>query len=157
MQTRKQELTEQEYRMLPEDEKRLYTRRNVRNKNKFLFDTAKNAGVKNYGRFNNYGYKGLYNGKTAKDIAKRKGITEDDDILDFMGSEELGANLFRITQTDAIIKKKNINNENDACVTHNKVGKAVRNTIKKIGGTMPEELPTPVKSIQELEEEKILN
>ena len=152
--TRKQELTEQEYRNLPEDEKRLYTRQNVKDKNKYLFDTAKEAGVKNYGKFNNYGYRGLYNGETAKDIAKRKGIIDNEDILDFMGSEELGANLFRITQTDAILKKKNVNNEIDACITHHKVGQAVRQTIKKLGGTMPEELPTPEKGIPQLEKEK---
>lgn len=154
VQTRKQELTEQEYINLPEDEKRLYTRQNVKDKNKYLFNTAKEAGVKNYGKFNNYGYRGLYNGETAKDIAKRKGITEKDDILDFMGSEELGANLFRITQTDAILKKNNVNNENDACITHHKVGQAVRQTIQKLGGTMPEELPTPKKGIPQLQKEK---
>ena len=104
IQTRKQELTEQEYKLLDEDEKRLYTRQNVKDKNKYLFDTAKSAGVKNYGRFNNYGYRGLYNGETAKDIAKRKGISEKEDILDYMSSTELAANLFRITQTDEVIK-----------------------------------------------------
>ena len=154
IQTRKQELTEQEYMNLSEDEKRLYTRRNVKDKNKYLFITAKNAGVKNYGKFNNYGYRGLYNGETAKDIADRKGISDKEDILDYMGSEELGANLFRITQTDAILKKKNVDNELDACTTHHKVGQAVRQTIKRIGGTMPEELPTPEKSAKLLEKEK---
>lgn len=152
--TRQQELTEDEYLNLPEDEKRLYTRQSVRNKNKYLFDTAKASGVKNYGKFNNYGYRGLYNGETAKDIATRKGITDKDDILDFMGSEELGANLFRITQTDAILKKNNVNNEDNACITHHKVGQAIRHTIKRLGGTMPEDLPTPEKSIKELEKEK---
>lgn len=155
--TRKQELTEQEYRALPEDERRLYTRQNVKDKNRYLFDTAKEAGVKNYGKFNNYGYKGLYGGETAQDIAQRKGLSEKDDILDFMGSEELGANLFRITQTDAILKKNNVNNEKDACTTHHKVGQAVRQTIKKLGGTMPEELPTPEKGIPQLEKEKKKN
>ena len=71
-----------------------------------------------------------------------------------MGSEELGANLFRITQTDAILKKKNVSNESDACITHHKVGQAVRQTIKRIGGTMPEQLPTPKKSAKELEKER---
>lgn len=97
------EITEEEYSKLSEDEKRLYTRINVKNKNKYLFDTAKKAGVKNYGRFNDYGYKGLYGGETAKQIAKRKGINpEKEDILDYMGSTELAANLFRITQTDEV-------------------------------------------------------
>lgn len=114
VQTRKQELSEQEYQLLNEDEKRLYTRQSVRDKNKYLFDTAKQAGVKNYGKFNNYGYRGLYNGETANDIAKRKGISKREDILDYMSSTELAANLFRITQTDEVIKNKNINTENDA-------------------------------------------
>lgn len=154
VQTRKQELTEEQYKLLPEDERRLYTRQNVKDKNKYLFDTAKNSGVKNYGKFNNYGYRGLYNGETAKDIAKRKGVTEKDDILDFMGSEELGANLFRITQTEAILKKRSINSENEACSTHHTVGQAVRQTIQRLGGTMPEDLPTPEKGIPQLEKEK---
>ena len=154
VQTRKQEITRQEYEQLSEDEKRLYTRQNVKDKNKYLFDTAKLAGVKNYGKFNNYGYRGLYNGETAKDIAKRKGILDKEDILDYMSSTELAANLFRITQTDEVLKNKNINNENDACNTHHKVGQAVRQTIKKIGGTMPEDLPTPSKSAKQIEKEK---
>ena len=154
VQTRKQELTRKEYEQLSEDEKRLYTRKNVKDKNKYLFDTAKLAGVKNYGRFNNYGYRGLYNGETAKDIANRKGISEKEDILDYMSSTELAANLFRITQTDEVLKNKNINNENDACKTHHNVGQAVRQTIKRIGGTMPEDLPTPSKSAKQIEKEK---
>lgn len=154
IQTRKQELTRQEYNKLTEDEKRLYTRENVRNKNKYLFNTAKMSGVKNYGKFNNYGYRGLYNGETSKDIAHRKGISEKEDILDYMSSTELAANLFRITQTDDVLKNKNINNENDACITHHKVGQAVRQTIRRIGGTMPENLPTPNKSAKQIEKEK---
>ncbi len=154
VQTRKQEITRQEYKNLSEDEKRLYTRQNVKDKNKYLFDTAKLAGVKNYGKFNNYGYRGLYNGETAKDIANRKGISEKEDILDYMSSTELAANLFRITQTDEVLKNKNINNEDDACITHHKVGQAVRQTIKRIGGTMPEDLPTPRKSTKQIEKEK---
>ena len=154
VQTRKQELTSQEYKQLSEDEKRLYTRKNVKDKNKYLFDTAKLVGVKNYGKFNNYGYRGLYNGETAKDIATRKGISDKEDILDYMSSTELAANLFRITQTDEVLKNKNINNEDDACKTHHNVGQAVRQTIKRIGGTMPEDLPTPAKSAKQIENEK---
>lgn len=154
IQTRKQEITRQEYEKLSEDEKRLYTRQNVKDKNKYLFDTAKLAGVKNYGKFNNYGYRGLYNGETAQDIATRKGITEKEDILDYMSSTELAANLFRITQTDEVLKNKKVNNESDACITHHKVGQAVRQTIKRIGGTMPEDLPTPSKSAKQIEKEK---
>ena len=156
VQTRKMEITQEEYSKLSEDERRLYTRINVKNKNKCLFDTAKNAGVTNYGKFNDYGYKGLYNGETAKQIAKRKGIDPDkEDILDYMGSTELAANLFRITQTDEVLKNKQVNNEEEACKTHHAVGQAVRQTIKKIGGTVPEKLPTPDKSIKELEKEEL--
>lgn len=157
VQTRKQEISRQEYEQLSEDEKRLYTRQNVKDKNKYLFDTAKLAGVKNYGKFNNYGYRGLYNGETAKDIADRKGISEKEDILDYMSSTELAANLFRITQTDEVLKNKNINNEDEACMTHHNVGQAVRQTIKRIGGTMPEDLPTPNKSAKLIEKEKNRN
>lgn len=157
VQTRKQEISRQEYEQLSEDEKRLYTRQNVKDKNKYLFDTAKLAGVKNYGKFNNYGYRGLYNGETAKDTADRKGISEKEDILDYMSSTELAANLFRITQTDEVLKNKNINNEDEACMTHHNVGQAVRQTIKRIGGTMPEDLPTPNKSAKLIEKEKNRN
>ena len=155
VQTRKQEITELEYSRLSEDEKRLYTRILVNNKNKYLFQTAKDSGVENFGKFNNYGYKGLYNGETAKQIAKRKSINEHEDILDYMGSEELGANLFRITQTEAKLKKDSVDNEKDACLTHYHVGKTVRKAIQELGGNMPETLPTPEKSIRELEKEEL--
>jgi len=155
IQTRKMELTEEEFLNLSEDQRRIYMRRDVANKNLWLFKSAKEAGVKNYGKFNNAGYKGLYNGENATDIAKRKEIKGNADILDYMGSEELGANLFRITQTDAKLKRDMVSNENAACNTHYVVGKTVRNTIKELGGTMPEELPTPEKSIIELEKEEL--
>ncbi len=155
--THQQEITEEQYKRLSEDERRLYNRTTIKNRNKYLFDTAKASGVKNYGKFNNASYKGLYNGNTAEDIAKRKGLNENQAILDYMNSEELGANIFRITQTDALLKSKKVNAENEACNTHNKVGKAVRETIKKLGGTMPENLPTPEKSIQEIEGELSLS
>lgn len=156
IQTRKMEINEEDYSRLTEDEKRLYTRINVKNKNKYLFDTAKKSGVINYAKFNDFGYKGLYNGEGTKQIAKRKGIKhEKEDILDYMGSTELAANLFRITQTDDVLKNKKINTEMAACMTHHNVGRAVRHAIKKIGGTMPEELPTPNKSIQQLEKEEL--
>lgn len=151
--TRQQEITEEQYKQLTEDEKRLYNRKIVKDRNKYLFDTARKSGVKNYGKFNNAGYKGLYDGETAEDIAKRKGLKQDQQILDYMGSAELGANIFRITQTDELLKNNKVNTENEACDTHNRVGKAVRGTIKKLGGTMPEDLPTPKKSIKEIEQE----
>ena len=116
---------------------------------------AKNAGVKNFDKFHNAGYKGLYNGETADDIAKRKGLRYREDILDNMGSAELGANIFRITQTEALLEKQAEKNEVLATNTHFKVGKAVRDTIEKLGGTLPEDLPTPKKSIKELEKEEL--
>ena len=150
VQTRRMELTEEEYNNLTEDEKRLYRRKQTKDGNKILYKVAREKGVKNFDRFTNAGYKGLYNGETANDIAKRKGLRYREDILDNMGSTELGANIFRITQTEALLKKQNLPSEQTATNTHYKVGKAVRKTIKDLGGTMPEELPTPKKSIKEL-------
>ena len=133
VQTRKQEITEKEYSMLTEDEKRFYQRNLTRKGNYSLNQTAKKAGVKNFDRFHNYGYKGLYNGETADDIAKRKGLRYREDILDNMGSEELAANLFRITQTESRLKRGKVDTEKKACDTHNKIGKIVRNAIKEAG------------------------
>ncbi len=151
IQTRKQELYEQEYDLMSEDEKRLYRRKQTKESNKFLNNTARNAGVKNFDKFHNAGYKGLYNGETADDIAKRKKLRYREEILDNMGSEELGANIFRITQTEAKLRRENIKGEKASCDTHYKMGKDIRNFIKKQGGTMPEDLPTPEKSLKELE------
>ena len=153
VQTRKQEISEKEYNELTEDEKRFYQRNLTRKGNYSLNQTAKNAGVKNFDRFHNSGYKGLYNGETADDIAKRKGLRYREDILDNMGSEELAANLFRITQTESRLKKDNICSEKEANKTHYNIGKNIREVIAKNGGTMPEELPTPKKSLKQLEKE----
>ncbi len=153
VQTRKQEINEKEYCELTEDEKRFYQRNLTRKGNYSLNQTAKNAGVKNFDRFHNSGYKGLYNGETADDIAKRKGLRYREDILDNMGSEELAANLFRITQTESRLKKDKICSEKEANKTHYNIGKNIREVIAKNGGTMPEELPTPKKSLKELEKE----
>ena len=153
IQTRKHELLEQEYNNLNEDEKRLYRRRQKRDGNKILYKIAKEKGVKNLDKFTNAGYKGLYNGETANDIAKRKGLRYSEDILDNMGSVELGANIFRITQTEALLEKQEEPNEKIATNTHYKVGKTVRKAIEDLGGTMPEDLPTPNKSLKELEKE----
>lgn len=155
VQTRKQEITEEYFNSLDENKKRLITRSQTINKNKTLYKTAKNSGVSNYGKFTNYGYKGLYGGETAKQIAKRKGLTDKDEILDYMGSEELADNLFRIVQTEAKLKKDKIDNEKDANITHHKVGIEVRNTIKRLGGTLPEDLPTPEKSISQIQLEEL--
>ena len=153
VQTRKQEISEKQYSELTEDEKRFYQRNLTRKGNYSLNQTAKNAGVKNFDRFHNSGYKGLYNGETADDIAKRKGLRYREDILDNMGSEELAANLFRITQTESRLKKDNICSEKEANKTHYNIGKNIREVIAKNGGTMPEELPTPKKSLKQLEKE----
>ena len=153
VQTRKQEIDEKEYSSLTEDEKRFYQRDLTRKGNYSLNQVAKNAGVKNFDKFHNAGYKGLYNGETADDIAKRKGLRYREDILDNMGSEELAANLFRITQTESRLKKDNICSENEANKTHYNIGKNIREVIAKNGGTMPEELPTPKKSLKQLEKE----
>ena len=154
VQTRRQELTEIEYSMLTEDEKRFYQRNLTKKGNYSLNQVAKKAGVKNFDKFHNAGYKGLYNGETADDIAKRKGLRYREDILDNMGSEELAANLFRISQTEARLKKDNIQGEGKANETHYNIGKNIREVIAKNGGTMPECLPTPKKSLKELEKER---
>ncbi len=156
IQTRKQELLEDEYNSLTEDEKRFYQRDLTKKGNYSLNQTAKKAGVKNFDKFHNAGYKGLYNGETANDIAKRKGLCYREDILDNMGSDELIANLFRISQTNQRLNKDNIQGEKAACLTHNKIGKIVRKAIKEAGGTMPEDLPTPNKSLKELKKNKNL-
>mgnify|MGYP000212903658 FL=1 len=153
IQTRKQEISEKEYSLLTEDEKRFYQRNLTRKGNYSLNQAAKNAGVKNFDKFHNSGYKGLYNGETADDIAKRKGLRYREDILDNMGSEELAANLFRITQTESKLKRDNISTEKEANNTHYNIGKNIREVIAKNGGTMPEDLPTPKKSLKQLEKE----
>ena len=153
IQTRKQELLEDEHINLTEDEKRLYQRNQIRKGNYNLNKTAVNSGVKDLARFHNAGYKGLYNGETADDIFKRKKLRYREDILDNMGSEELADNIFRIAQTDAKLKRENVDNEYTANAVHFEVGKKVRNTIKELGGTMPEDLPTPDKSLKELGKE----
>ena len=155
VQTRKQELTEKEYINLTEDEKRFYQRNLTRKGNYSLNQTAKNCGVKNFDKFHNAGYRGLYNGETANDIAKRKKLRYREDILDNMGSEELAANLFRITQTESKLKKDNVYGEEEANQTHYNIGKNIREVIAKNGGTMPEKLPTPKKSLKELEKQEI--
>ena len=156
IQTRKQELSEKEYYELTEEEKRFYQRDLTQKRNYSLNIAAKNAGVKNFDKFHNSGYKGLYNGETANDIAKRKGLRYREDILDNMCSEELGANLFRITQTEAALREDNIIGEGNANKTHYEIGRNIRDTIRKNQRTMPENLPTPHRSLKELEKEKIL-
>ena len=154
IQTRKMELTEIEYNNLSEDEKRLYRRKQTRDGNKVLYKIASSKGVKNFDKFTNAGYRGLYNGESADDIAKRKKLRYREEILDNMGSEELGTNVFRITQTEALLKKQKEKNEDMATDLHYTVGKTIRDAIEKLGGTMPEDLPTSDKSLKEIEEEQ---
>jgi DNA-damage-inducible protein D len=137
IQTRRQEKTDQ----LVEDNKRLNLRDEIKKHNTSLAKTAENAGVENYGKFQNYGYKGLYGGLDANDIHGKKGLKKSQKILDHMGSEELAANLFRATQADAKLRREKIQGEMNANLTHFSVGQKVRKTIEELGGTMPEELP----------------
>lgn len=154
--TRQQELTEEEYQRLTEDQKRLITRRQVAKSNISLAEAAHNAGIETqqeYAIFTNHGYQGLYGGLTARDIHSRKGLKSSQKILDHMGGTELAANLFRITQTDEKLRRENIQGKEHANSTHYEVGSKVRQTIRELGGTLPENLPTPDKSIKQLERE----
>ncbi len=151
----------QEYQTLStEEERRLFLRSELLKHNSQLASAAKDAGVidsRDYAIFQNYGYQGLYGGMTAKDIHARKGLKKSQKILDHMGSTELAANLFRATQTEEKLKRENIKGKQNANMTHYEVGAKVRQTIKELGGTMPENLPT-VESIKVLEkkQQKIL-
>lgn len=154
--TRQQELIE-DYEELSEDQKRLAIREEMKKHNKSLAEAAHMAGVEtslDYAIFQNSGYQGLYGGLNRKDIAARKGLGPKDDILDHMGSTELAANLFRATQTDEKLRRENIRGKVAANKTHFEVGKKVRQTIKELGGTMPEDLPKPEKSIKQIEREQ---
>ena len=154
IQTRKQEITEQEYDSLSDDDKRFYQRRLTKQGNYTLQKVATSAGVKNMAEFHNAGYKGLYNGETADDIFKRKKLRYREDILDNMNEDELIANLFRINQTKQKLLRDNVKGEKEAKDVHYEVGKKVRKAIADIGGMMSEEMPTPKKSLKELEKEK---
>lgn len=157
--TRQQELIEN-YDKLTDDQKRLEIRHQMKEHNKSLVDAAKNAGVEtslDYAKFQNYGYMGLYGGETAQEIHERKGLKKSQKILDYMGYEELAANLFRATQTEAKLRRDNVKGKENANATHFEVGAKVRQTIKDLGGTMPEDLPTPDKSIKQIEKEQKKN
>lgn len=154
--TRQQELIDH-YDELSEDQKRLAICKEMKAHNKSLAEAAQKAGViKSYdfAIFQNYGYQGLYGGLGAKEIHARKGLKENEQILDHMGSTELAANLFRATQTDEKLRRENIRGKEKANQTHYEVGKKVRQTIAELGGTMPEDLPTPEKSIKQIESEQ---
>lgn len=156
VQTRKQELIE-EYEELTDNQKRINIRKELTNHNKSLANAAHDAGVIepiNFAIFQNNGYMGLYGGLTRKDIHERKGLKKSHNILDYMNHEELAANLFRATQTESKLRRENIIGKEKANQAHFEVGKKVRETIKDLGGTMPEDLPTPTKSIKQLEREE---
>lgn len=154
--TRQQELIEN-FEDLSEDKKRLAIRNEMKEHNKSLAEAASFAGISapiDYAIFQNKGYQGLYGGLGRKQIHTRKGLKKSQNILDHMGSTELAANLFRATQTDEKLRKEHITGKEAANQTHYEVGAKVRQTIKELGGTMPEELPTPVKSIKQIEKEQ---
>lgn len=158
IQTRRQEISDEaRFAGLPEDERRLMLRREMTEHNKALSAAAKGAGVEtglDYAIFQDHGYKGLYGGLGAKDIHRKKGLKKSHQILDHMGSTELAANLFRATQTEEKLRRDNVQGKVAANQTHFEVGKKVRQTIKELGGTMPESLPSPGKSIKQIEREK---
>ena len=158
IQTRRQELQDGEgFALLSEDEKRLAIRNELAEHNKYLAAAAKDAGVEtplDYAIFQDHGYKGLYGGLGAKEIHVRKKLKKSQKILDHMGSTELAANLFRATQAEEKLRRDNVRGKKQANQTHFEVGKKVRQTIKELGGTMPEALPAPGQSIKQVENAK---
>ena len=138
IQTRRQEKADN----LIEDNNRVFLREQMKKHNPSLMQTASMAGVESYAIFQNAGYKGLYGGLTMQDIHERKKLKKSQKILDHMGSEELAANLFRATQTEAKIKRDKVHGQGNASLAHMQVGQKVRNTIQSLGGTMPENLPS---------------
>ena len=157
IQTRRQEVADY-FNQLDEDNKRLVIRGDIKQWNQMLLEAAHNAGVitnEEYAEFQNAGYMGLYGGLTVDDIHKRKHLKENEKILDFMGSTELIANLFRISQTEEKLKKDKVHSCSKATATHYEVGSKVRKAIEDIGGTMPEDLPRPEKSINQIEKEQL--
>ncbi len=158
MQTRRQELADDEaFARLNEEEKRLAIRNELAQHNKYLAAAAKDAGVDtplDYAIFQDHGYRGLYGGLAAKDIHARKGLKKSQKILDHMGSTELAANLFRATQAEEKLRRDGVQGKRQANQTHFEVGQKVRETIRDLGGTMPENLPVPEQSIQQLESAK---
>jgi DNA-damage-inducible protein D len=155
MQTRRQELADdQTFQQLQEDEKRLFLRNELKEHNKLLVETAQQAGVEtglDFAIFQNHGYRGLYGGLEARDIHARKSLKKSQKILDHMGSTELAANLFRATQTEEKLRRDKVKGKPQANKTHYEVGKKVRKTIEDLGGTMPENLPTPDESVRKIE------
>jgi len=158
IQTRRQELADDaQFAKLSEDDKSLAIRNELAQHNRHLAAAAKDAGVLtplDYAIFQDHGYKGLYGGLAAKDIHQRKGLRKSQKILDHMGSTELAANLFRATQTEEKLKRDRVRGKQHANQTHYAVGRKVRQTIEELGGTMPERLPVPERSIRQIESPK---
>ena len=157
IQTYRQEVADR-FNQLDEDSRRLVVRGDIKQWNQLLAETARSAGVitaEEFAIFQNAGYMGLYGGMTVDDIHHRKGLAIGQKILDYMGSTELIANLFRISQTEEKLRKDQVEDANTATAVHYAVGNEVREAIRKIDGTMPEDLPTPEKSIAQLEKEQM--
>lgn len=157
-QARRQELADNaKFAQLSEDEKRLAIRNELTTHNKYLATAAKEAGVEtgiDFAIFQDHGYKGLYGGLGNKEIHARKRLKKSQKILDHMGSTELAANLFRATQTEEKLRREQVRGKAQANQTHFDVGRKVRQTIAELGGTMPESLPIPDNSIQQIESGK---
>jgi DNA-damage-inducible protein D len=157
IQTRRQEVADY-FNQLDEDNKRLVIRGDIKQWNQMLAEAAHNAGVisnEEYATFQNAGYMGLYGGLKVEDIHQKKGLKKADKILDFMSSTELIANLFRISQTEEKLKKDKASTTDAANEIHFIVGREVRGTIERVGGTMPEDMPVPNKSISDVEREQL--
>ena len=157
IQTYRQEVADR-FNQLDEDSRRLVVRGDIKQWNQLLAETARYAGVitaEEFAIFQNAGYMGLYGGMTVDDIHRRKGLAIGQKILDYMGSTELIANLFRISQTEEKLRKDQVSTSDAATAVHYAVGNEVREAIRKIDGTMPEDLPTPEKSIAQLEREQM--
>jgi DNA-damage-inducible protein D len=157
IQTRRQEVGDY-FNQLDEDNKRLVIRGDIKQWNQMLAEAAHNAGVisdEEFARFQNAGYMGLYGGETVQDIYRRKKLSGKQKILDFMNSQELIANLFRISLAEEKIKKERIQDADTAAQTHNQVGQEIRKTIGRVGGVLPENQPTPAKSIEEVQKEQL--
>ena len=157
IQTYRQEIADR-FNQLDKDSRRLVVRGDIKQWNQLLAEAARDAGVitgEEFAIFQNAGYMGLYGGLTVEDIHKRKGLAVRDKILDFMGSTELIANLFRISQTEEKLKRDAIDNPAAANAVHHSVGREVRATIERVGGTLPEDLPKPEKSIEQIKKEQL--
>lgn len=153
MKTRQQELQD-DFNKLTEDQKRIAIRDEIKHHNRSLSQAAGNAGATNFGEFHNAGYMGLYGGMTMKDIHDKKELEDNQHILDYMGSIELAANLFRATQTDEKLRREKVQGADNANRTHYAVGQTVRKTMRELGNTMPENLPTPHESISDLKKKQ---